>query len=263
MADNDRIDALKTEEWRSLFDVRDGRAESNKKGAGAQTDSSTDGLEAERPDGSSDLLQLPANERILADDIVVFLTSPFSERQSRSNSSARQIEDSKKGLLNRGLIKEVFLGKYLMLAPTAQLYALLGVDCPFKRNRWDIHSFLVLLAARLIEVSPLVKYVKIEVPLGDSSSSTIDCVSYLKNGNRCAYEIVHRGMTNIASLAARLVGKHFTTVTFLCTDFNVKERVRTVIRNSGFDADFLSTVRYQIFSTLIKQRKQSMFKEMQ
>jgi hypothetical protein len=254
---------LQTQTWESLFDISDGQAKRNSKNSIApKKNSSVGDLASKKPDESLELIQLPANERLLADDIVVFLASPFSERQSRLNFSARQIEDSKKGLLNRGLIKEVFLGKYLMLAPSAHLYSLLGMDSPFKRDRWGIHSFLVLLAARLIESNPLVKYTRIEVPLGDSSSSTIDVVGYFKNGDRCAYELVHRSVTNVASLAAKLIGKHYTTTTFLCTEYNVKERVRTLIRNSGFDMDFLSTLRYQIFSTLIRQKKQMMLKEM-
>ncbi|OHB72906.1 MAG: hypothetical protein A2Z25_21200 [Planctomycetes bacterium RBG_16_55_9] len=254
---------LQTQEWESLFDICDSQGKCNRKNAIAPKNTASVGdSTTKRSDGPSELMQLPANERLLADDIVVFLASPFSERQNRLNFSARQLEDSKKGLLNRGLIKEVWLGKYLLIAPSPQLYRLLGMECPFKRNRWDIHSFLVFLAARLIESNPLVKHARIEVPLGDSTPSTIDIVGYLKNGDRCAYELVHRSVTNITSLAAKLIGKHYTTTTFLCTEYNVQERVRTIIRNSGFDADFLSTIRYQIFSTLIRQKKQRTFKEM-
>jgi len=81
----------------------------------------------------------------------------------------------------RDSIKEVWLGKVLLLAPTAELYAILRMESPYRRNVWGgIHSFLILVAAKLIEANPLVKYVKPEVSLGDSSS-TVDLIAYLGN----------------------------------------------------------------------------------
>ena len=131
---------------------------------------------------------------------------------------------------------------------------------PYKRNTWDIHSFLILVAAKLIEPNPLVKYVKPEDYLGDSNS-TLDLGIYLKDGRRWAYEIIHRGTTNVAANAAKLQGKAFSQIIFLCTDFNVKERVWANIRNAGFDPGFLSTIRCQIFSALILQKKQMTLKD--
>ena len=148
-----------------------------------------------------------------------------------------------------------------MLQSLEKLYFLLGIKSPYRRNTWDIHSFLVLLAAKLIESNPLVKYARREVALGDSSSSTIDCVGYLKDGNRIAYEVVHRGISNICACAAKVIGKNFTELVFLCTDFNQKERVRATIRSCGFDTDFLATIRYQLFGVLLRQKKQMMLKE--
>ena len=154
--------------------------------------------------------------------------------------------------MNKSLIKEICLGKSLMLAPTELLYRLLSMDCPYKRNAYDSHSYLVFLAGKLIEPDPLVKHVKPEVSIGDSSA-TVDLVVYRRDGDRWAYEIVHRSVTNVSALAARLQDKGFAKICFLATDFNVKERVQASLRNAGFDADFLATVHCEIFSTLLRQ----------
>jgi len=202
-------------------------------------------------DHSEPSCELAATEKILALDIATYLASTVRERQRRLGLSARQMEAAKGGLLNKSLIKEVPLGKALMLAPMQQLYQVLGIKCPYKRNAWDIHSFLVLLAAKLIESDSVVKSVKTEVSLGDANS-TVDLIGYLHDGDRQAFEIIHRTVTNIAATAAKLEGKGFSQIRFLCSDFNVKERVWATLRNAGFGDEFLATIRCELFGALLR-----------
>jgi len=213
-----------------------------------------------QPDGPVLTSGLSANARILGYDIVTYPDSQFSERQSRLDLSARQLENAKTELLNLTWIKEVWLGKSLMLAPTKQLYAILGMESPYKRDTWDVHSFLVLVAAKLVEHNPLVKHVKCEPYLGDSNS-TVDLIAYLKNGNRWAYEVIHRSITNVSATAAKLNGKGFSLIYLLATDFNLKERIWVSILNAGFDPDFLSTIRCIIFNSLFRQKKQLILRD--
>jgi len=245
---------LRTEPYRSLFEVvttgkpaveqkRPADAVESKPAAASKADAHTP------PEG------LTTAEHVFALDVVTFLTSPLRERQQRLSFSVRQLEKVKRDLLNKSLIKEVWLGKHLMIAPTRELFVLLGIDGPYRRDRWDTHSYLVVLGAALIEPYPLVKYVKTEVSIGDANA-TVDLIAYLKDGSRWAYEVVHRSITNVAALAARLQGKGFAEVCFLCTEFAVKEKVHAQIRNAGFDPDFRATIRYRIFSSLLRRRKQ-------
>lgn len=246
------IPELKTEPYENLFEListqRSSQGQRPRPVGRPSTSTASEETEA-APEPSQDLA---ISQRILGMDIVTFMTSTVRQRQKRLGLSARQIEKDKDGLLNKDLIKEVWLGKNLMLAPTESLYRLLGMDCPYKRNAYDVHSYLVLLAAKLIEPDPQVKHVKTEVAIGDSSA-TVDLIVYRKEGGRWAYEIVHRSITNVSALAARLQDKGFAHICFLSTDFNVKERVQTSLRNAGFDADFLATVGCDIFSTLLRQ----------
>lgn len=137
------------------------------------------------------------------------------------------------------------------LAATQQLYQVLGMECPYKRNAWDIHSFLVLLASKLIESYPLVKSVKTEVSLGDANS-TVDLIAHLHDGHRHTFEVIHRTVTNIAATAAKLEGKGFSQIRFLCSDFNVKERVWATLRNAGFGDEFLASIRCDLLGALLR-----------
>jgi len=211
------------------------------------------------PTEQSDILGLSPEARILGLDSVSRIPYQFTERQRWTNLSARQLENAKKELLNNQLIKQVFLGKSLFIAPTEKLFLLFGMESPYKRNTWELHSFLVLLAANLIEADPMIKYARREVSIGDLNS-TIDVVSAAKNGQRWAWEIVHHCSENIYALAAKLQGKGFSQIIFLCSDYNIKQAVWAKIRNAGFDPDFRSTIRCMIFSTLICQRKEMKLK---
>jgi hypothetical protein len=245
------IPELKTEPYENLFDlVHTPRPPQNRPQAVNAPPAPAPATPA-TPASSGPSPDLTAQEQILALDIVTFLTSTLRQRLERLSLSARQLESTKASLLNKGLIKEVWLGKSLMLAPMESLYKVLGVDCPYQRNASDVHSYLVLLAAKLLESDPLVKHVKTEVSFGDSSA-TADLVVYLKDGDRQAYEIVNRNTTNVPALAARLQGKGFAQICFLATEFSVKERVWATLRNAGFDSDFLATVHCNIFGTLLR-----------
>jgi len=257
MADkNDIKKALQRESWINLFEL------GSSGGSDASKSSSAKKIvpEFSSHEQSKALPEISTNARILAYDVVTYLDSQFTERQQRLSLSARDIEKSKRELLNKSLIKEVWIGKSLFLAPTKELYELLGMDCPYKRNIWDVHSFLILVAAKLVESNPLIKYAHTEVSTGDSSS-TIDLVAYLKDGRRWAYEVIHRSMTNIVANAAKLQGKGYSQVIFLAVDFNTKEATWAAIRNAGFAPDFAATIRCIIFSTLIRQKKQLRLKE--
>jgi len=257
---NKEIEALQTERYSSLFEIAKSGPKNVPDSRGVEKGTpNRKGMSQNRQ--AAHLTQLPASEQILGLDIVTFIDSQFSERQKRQSTSARQLERDKQGLLNKGLIKEVWLGKSLFLAPMKELYQLLRMDCPYQRNTWSLHSFLVLLAEKLIEPNPLIKYTKREVSLGDANS-TVDLISYFKNGQRWAWEIIHRCTTNIVGAAARLQGKAFSQVIFLTTDFNTKEKVWATLRNAGFAPDFFATIRCTIFSTLIRQRKQMKLKEL-
>lgn len=249
---------LKRREWASLFDIQ---APKQNKDPAADKVCAGDATVPTLPSKPEKLPQthgLTAQEHILALNIVVDLVELFRDRKKGTGMGVRELEGAKLGLLNKGLIKEVWLGKVLLLAPTAELYAILDMPSPYKRNVWDMHSFLILIAAKLIETNPLVKYTKTEVSLGDSSS-TVDLIAYLKDGNRWACEVIHKSITNISANAAKLQNKGFSQVIFLCADFNIKGRVLAKIRNAGFSPDFLSIVRYQIFSALMRQDRERRF----
>jgi len=257
MKDRSEIEkVLRRESWISFYDLV------STKLVGGSKDNRPDEAMSNVlwPDEADPPTGLSATARILAYDIITYLDSQFSERQQRLNRSARQLENATTELLHRQLIKKVWLGKSLMLAPVSALYEVMRFESPYKRNVSDIHSFLVLLAEKLIEPNPLVKYTRREVPL-DDGNSTVDLICWLKSGQRLAYEIVHQSVTNVSALVARLEGKGFSQVIFLATDYNIKQRVWTTIKNAGFDPDFLSTIRCTIFSVLLRQKKQMVLKE--
>ena len=242
--ENQDICELRTEPYTNLLDLIQAQRTSQGPSRPADKSSAT-------PDHSEPSCELAATEKTLALDIVTYLACTVRERQRRLGLSARQLEDRKQALVNKGLIVEVPLGKALLLAPTQQLYQVLGMECPYRRNAWDIHSFLVLLASKLIESYPLVKSVKTEVSLGDANS-TVDLIAHLHDGHRHAFEVIHRTVTNIAATAAKLEGKGFSQIRFLCSDFNVKERVWATLRNAGFGDEFLASIRCDLLGALLR-----------
>jgi hypothetical protein len=207
------------------------------------------------PDEVEIATSLTAKARALASDAIACPELLFTERLQRLSLSVRDLEEAKKQLLSKALIKLVWVGKGLLLAPTSKLYAIMGLPSPYKRNVSEIHSFLVLVAERLIKPNPLVKSTRREVPIGDDSSA-LDLFVQMKNGQQWAYEIVHHTISNVSSAAAKLQGKGFAQICFVCSDHNQREAVRASIKNTGFDPDFTSIIRYTIFSSLMRQRKQ-------
>ena len=255
----EKIPALQTRQWESFFDVQLARTENNCNSNTAEKKPHCTNSGSQTSDTAVQPVALAGYEHIVAVDTVTFIHSTLRERLQRLQLSARQIEKAIQGLLSKGLIKQVWLGKSLALAPTEKLYLLLGMDCPYRRNRWDVHSFLVLMAAKLIQVNPLVRRVRQEVALDDNTM--VDLVSYAKTGQRWAWEITHRCTTNIAGHAAKLQGKGFAQIIFLCTDWNVREKTWAVLRSAGFAPDFFATIRVTIFSALLRQKKQMMLKD--
>ncbi len=249
---------LKTEPYESLFGSVHTSTASQERHPPATGPSASPATAAATPEDSGPAQGPTGQEKALGFDIVTYLASTVRERQQRLGISARQLETLKGSLRNKDLIREVPLGKALMLAPTGSLYQQLGLDCPYRRNAWDVHSYLVLLAAKLIESDPLVRQVKTEVSIGDASS-TVDLIATLTDLNRVAYEVTHQTVTNVSANAAKLEGKGFSQIYFLCLDFNVKQRVSTQLRNAGFTADFLATIDCTIFADLLhdhqKRRK--------
>jgi hypothetical protein len=260
MGDNNRIRPLRTEHWSSLFEVPAGP---EAKPQCTRPSPIGDATAPSPPQAVATPVpgQLSVHEQILAIDIVNFLDSSFNERLQRSGLSARQAESAAQGLLNNGLAQQVWLGKNRVLAPTGKLHGLLGLESPYGDNSWNVHTFLTLLGSRLYEQQPMVKSVKRSVPLDGPTPAVIDLVANCKDGNRIAIEVIHRSITNVAGHAAKLIGKNYAQLVFLCTDFDQKERVRAIIRNCGFDAGFLSTIRYQIFGALLRQKKQMQLRD--
>jgi hypothetical protein len=245
---------LKTEPYESLFGLANASTPSQDRrppAHGPSATAATATTAAATPGDSGPAQGLAGLEKTLGIDIVTYLASTVRERQQRLGISARQLETLKGSLRNKDLIREVPLGKNLMLAPTKSLFEQLGLDCPYRRNAWDVHSYLTMLAAKLIESDPLVRQVKTEVSIGDASS-TVDLIATLTDLNRVAYEVTHQTVTNVSANAAKLEGKGFSRICFLCLDFNVKQRVSTQLRNAGFAADFLATIECTIFADLIR-----------
>jgi hypothetical protein len=242
---------LKTEPYENLFGLANAGTPSQDRRPSAAGPSAPPTTAAATPEDSGPAQGLAGLEKALGIDIVTYMASPVRERLQRLGISARQLETLKCNLRNKDLIREVPLGKALMLAPTKSLYQLLGIPCPYRRSTSDVHSYLVLLAAKLIASDPLVRQVETEVSIGDASS-TVDLIATLTDFNRAAYEVTHQTVTNVSANAAKLEGKGFSKVHFLCLDSNVRQRVSAQLRNAGFPSEFLATVECTIFTDLLR-----------
>jgi len=242
--------ALQTQAFESLYDLA-----ATKRSKLHEQENNANTTSAPAMSQKIEVLPEPtSNAKTLGYDICIFIDSQFNERQQRLNVSARDIEKAKTELINLQLVKEIWLGKSLMLAGSSKLYKYLGLESPYKRNVSDIHSFLVLLTTKLVEANPLVKNTIPEASLGDSSS-TVDLLVHMKNSQRWAYEITW-SESNCCANAAKLIGKGFAQIIFVCKDYDLMQTVWTRIRNTGFEPDFLSTIRCTIFGKLISQKKQ-------
>lgn len=259
MADKNDIEkTLKQKDsWTSLYELAHRKASD----AVDSTAEGSDTLQTLSPDDLALASSLTAKARALASDVVAIPESLFKERLQRLNLSVRELEDAKKELLSKHLIQLVWVGKGLLLMPTTKLYTIMGLPSPYKRNVSEPHSFLVLVAERLVKPNPIVRSTRREVPIGDGGS-TLDLLAEMRNGQLWAYEIVHRTISNVSSAAARLQGKGFAQITFVCSDHNQREAVKESIKNAGFDPDFACTIRYAIVSAFIQQRKKMRLKEL-
>jgi hypothetical protein len=260
MADKNDIENLlkQKESWTSLYELAHQKASD----AVESTAEDSDTLQTLSPDNLALASNLNAKARALASDVIAIPESLFKERLQRLNFSVRELEDGKNELLHKNLIELFWVGKGLLLVPATRLYIIMGLKSPYKRNVSDVHSFLVLVAEKLINPIPAVKSTRREVPIGDGNC-TLDLLAQMKNGQLWAYEIIHHSISNVSSAAAKLQGKNFAQITFVCSDHNQREAVRASIKNAGFDPDFAATIRYQIFSTLLNQKKQLKLMEMQ
>jgi hypothetical protein len=243
------------EPWKSLYSLTERKA-SNIVTAPIKSDT----VQTMSPDDVALATTITANARVLSMDTIANPDSQFKERLKRIDLSARELEDAKNELLKFNLIELFWVGKGLLLVPTARLYTILGLKAPYKRNVSDTHSFLALVAEKLINAMPTVKSTRREVPIGDGNC-TVDLLAQLKTGHFWAYEIIHNSISNVSSAAAKLQGKHYAQITFICSNHNQREAVRASIKSAGFDPDFVATIHYQIFSALLQQKKQLKLKE--
>jgi hypothetical protein len=189
------------------------------------------------------------DENLLGCNIVTSLYIPYKQRGLQLKFSMRRLEKAKEGLISKELAKEVWIGRNLFLAPTEKLYQHLSIASPYKRNISVEHSFSVLFAQWCVEEDPLVHKTAIEFPI-DGSGRTGDLITYLKNGDRHIYEITLNS-SNVASNAAKLKGKSFSRIFFVCRDHNIRKSVKTIIDDAGFEPDFYSTIECMLFSDLI------------
>ena len=194
------------------------------------------------------------DENLLGCNIVTSPYTPYKQRGLQLKFSMRRLEKATEGLVSKEMIKELQIGRNVFLAPTEKLYQHLSVASPYKRNVSIEHSFSVLFAQWCIEADLLVQKTAIEVPV-DTSGHTIDCVSYLKNGNRLAWEITFNCTNNVASHAAKLKGKGFSKIIFVCRDHHIRKSTQTILSDAGFEPEFFSTIECMLFSDLIREKK--------
>lgn len=197
--------------------------------------------------------KLSGHALLLGSDITQNPEIIYRERVKTLGITTGQLQKAENQLLNAELIKRLPVGKIIFLVPYPELFDLLSVPCPYKREINLDHPFLVLITCRLVEKMPLVESVQTEVSLGDSNSTT-DVLASLKDGKRVAYEVT-LSASNVCSNAAKLQGKGISEIVFVCLNYNLKENVWVKLRNAGFDPDFFSRIRCTIFSRLIKKIK--------
>jgi len=197
--------------------------------------------------------QISAGAKPLAYDVASVINCPYKQRGRRLNMSMRQLASARDELVEKGMAKEVWLGKSLHLAPTDKLFQHLGLLSPYRRNVSLEHSFLALLTRALLEGDPTIQKMCIEVAVG-TSGRTVDLVAYLKNGERWAWEIT-LSSSNVTENAAKLRNRGFARIIFVCRDDALRKSVRTILRDANFDPDFFSTIEFTIFSALITKNK--------
>lgn len=210
----------------------------------------------------SEQIVLSEDEKLLGCHIVA---SPFISYKQRGRDlkfSMRRLGDARDGLLSKEMIKEIEIGKNLFLAPTEKLYRKMKLISRYKRSVSIDHAFCVLFAQHCISADPMVQKTAIEVPV-DSRGGAIDCVSYLKNGDRTAWEVTVNCTDNITSHAARLRGKGFSKIIFACRDHHIRKAAKTILDDAGFEPDFYSTIECVLLSDLFEKVKPTQRKDIQ
>ena len=197
--------------------------------------------------------ELTEDERILGMHLVTSPYISYKQRGIQLKLSMRKLANAKEGLVSKEMVKEIWIGRKLFLAPTEKYYKYVNFTSPYKRCVSIDHAFSVLLAKYCFEIDVTVQKTAIEVPIG-VSGQTVDGVSYLKNGSRIAWEVT-LNCTNITSNAAKLKGKGFSKIIFICRDHNIKKSVTALINNAGFDPEFNSIIEVILFGDLLKKIK--------
>ena len=222
-----------------------------------QAPNASDSVEAPAPDAacvsSTGFAQIPPFAQSLAMDVATYPASAYKPRGLRLKLSMRQLAKAKEALIAGGFVKEIVLEKFLFLAGTEKLYQVLEMPVPYRRNLSLEHSFLELLAKQSLQADPMVQKVDIEAPVGTRGAS-VDLVATLKNGDRWAFEITC-SLNNVAANAAKLQGQVFCRVIFLCRDHQVRDAAAVILRNSGFDSNFIAKIDCVLISSLIRQQK--------
>ena len=197
--------------------------------------------------------QTSPDGNLLAYDIISAINSTYKQRGERLNISMRRLKKAMNELVSKELVKEIWLGKSLYLAPSEKLFTQLGMISPYKRNVSLEHSFLTLLTQQIVECDPMIQRTAIEVPVGNHNC-TADLLAYYKNGDRYVYEIT-RSSSNVCANASKFIGQGFTKIIFLCRDHNMRESVKAILNGAGYDPEFSSTLESIIFSALIRENK--------
>lgn len=250
MNDETLKNALQRQPHQNLYDLVDN--------ASRQTDSQAASPQAPSQDNDPSQV-LSAHALVLGSDILNYPESTYRQRIKRLKLSVRQTEAAGNELIARGMTQTIWVGKMMFMAPLPPLYSFMDLPCPYKRNVSIEHSFLTLVAQKLLQTWPLVKTTRLEYPL-PGSSATVDLLVITQNGDRIAYEVT-LSASNICANAAKLRNRGLSAIVFLCRDYDLKDAVWASIRGAGFDADFLSMIRCMIFSGLLKETRTFTLKE--
>ena len=200
-------------------------------------------------------LNLSREAMMLALDVVPYPFDGCNERLKRLNLSSRKFEEAKRELEERTFCKIIKLGQTLYLVPTDKFFQAFGLEPPKQKRLLALeHGFAIRLAAHLLRQDPLVRWVDIEVPLGDSGA-TVDLGVHRKDGSREAYEVT-LSVGNISANAAKLQDKGFAKIVFVCRDTSIRQAAWARLQQSGLAPDLLGRCRVVLFSALAKRIKQ-------
>ena len=251
MIDRDRIRrALKSDPYKSLFRLA---ASQKKVVVTAETTVIETNQDVQIGAPAPTLIDLSPNARRLAFDVVTTPFCTYKQRGLQLKMSMRLLRPAREELIEKKMVKAITVGKSLYLAATEKLYEYLDLISPYIRNVSLEHSFLGLLLQSILETDPSIQRTEIEAPIG-TTGRTGDLVAYLKNGDRWICETT-LSSSNVTQLAARLCGKGYSRVIFVCRDDSLRKSVLTLLGNADFDPHFYATVEVTIFSALIKAKK--------